>query len=187
MSELEKNVTPEDHARICEHYQYRWKLDAKLLACASCGMKSYAMGNRALDGEVALLPLVNYTKVRAALSLLFMLQLEQKVLALSHILYLNRQHHLRFRSNPDQDKYLYLVLETIVTTLLQDLHQKLQAAQLDSEEINNDEALLKFPVLFANYSQMIADEITAMYKQMQQLVIVFADVSAAKRVTETVR
>ncbi|EFX77268.1 hypothetical protein DAPPUDRAFT_321531 [Daphnia pulex] len=36
-------------------------------------------------------------------------------------------------------------------------------------------------------SQMIADEITAMYKQMQQLAIVFADVSAAKRVTKTVR
>jgi hypothetical protein len=32
------------------------------------------------------------------------------------------------------------------TTLLQDLHQKLQAAQLDLEEINNDEALLEFPV-----------------------------------------
>ncbi|EFX62065.1 hypothetical protein DAPPUDRAFT_271084 [Daphnia pulex] len=178
------------------------------------------LNHRALDGEVALLPLVNNTKVRAALSLLFMLQLEQKVLALSHFLYLNRQHHLRFRSNPDQDKYLYLVLETIVTTLLQDLHQKLQAAQLDLEEINNDEALLEFPVtvvptlpsliqLIKPYyqlcarcpqvlrksrrpfrkldSQMIADEITAMYKQMQQLAIVFADVSAAKRVTKTVR
>jgi dynein heavy chain len=36
-------------------------------------------------------------------------------------------------------------------------------------------------------SQMIADEITAMYKQMQQLAVVFADVSAAKRVTDTVR
>ncbi len=34
---------------------------------------------------------------------------------------------------------------------------------------------------------MIADEITTMYWQMQQLAIVFADVSAAKRVTETVR
>jgi hypothetical protein len=39
-----------------------------------------------------------------------------------------------------------LVLETIVTTLLQDLHQKLQAAQLDLEAINNNEALLEFPV-----------------------------------------
>jgi hypothetical protein len=26
MSELEKNVTPEVHARIYEHYQYRWNL-----------------------------------------------------------------------------------------------------------------------------------------------------------------
>jgi len=34
----------------------------------------------------------------------------------------------------------------ISTTLLQDLHQKLQAAQLELEEINNDEALLEWPV-----------------------------------------
>lgn len=34
---------------------------------------------------------------------------------------------------------------------------------------------------------MIASEINAMYKQMQQLAIVFADVTAAKRVTDTVR
>lgn len=36
-------------------------------------------------------------------------------------------------------------------------------------------------------SQMIANEINAMYKQMQQLAIVFADVTAAKRVADTVR
>jgi hypothetical protein len=34
---------------------------------------------------------------------------------------------------------------------------------------------------------MIADEINAMSQQMKQLAIVFADVSAAKRVTDTVR
>lgn len=32
------------------------------------------------------------------------------------------------------------------TTLLQDLHQKLQAAQFELEEINNDEALLEWSV-----------------------------------------
>jgi hypothetical protein len=46
MSELEKNVTLEDHACIYEHYQYRWNLDAKFLAFASCGMKNYAMGSK---------------------------------------------------------------------------------------------------------------------------------------------
>jgi dynein heavy chain len=34
---------------------------------------------------------------------------------------------------------------------------------------------------------MITDEINAMYKQMPQLAIVFADVTAAKRVADTVR
>ncbi|EFX65497.1 hypothetical protein DAPPUDRAFT_333133 [Daphnia pulex] len=89
-------------------------------------------------------------------------------------------------------------MKNSTTLLQQDLHQQLQAALLDLEEINNDEALLEFPfqkshdVWFLGPfskldSQMIADEITAMYKQMQQLAIVFADVSAAKRVTETIR
>lgn len=44
MTELCNNVTTADHGRIFEEFQHHWNLTADLVACASCGMKSYQTG-----------------------------------------------------------------------------------------------------------------------------------------------
>jgi hypothetical protein len=44
IAELSKNVTLTDYGRIFQEFQNHWNLTADLVACASCGMKSYQMG-----------------------------------------------------------------------------------------------------------------------------------------------
>ena len=44
ITELSKNVTLTDYGRIFQEFQNHWNLTADLVACASCGMKSYKMG-----------------------------------------------------------------------------------------------------------------------------------------------
>ena len=44
-SEIQQNVTEEDSGRIVDDFLQRFHLDASLLACGSCGQKTYNMGN----------------------------------------------------------------------------------------------------------------------------------------------
>jgi hypothetical protein len=44
INEVNQNVTEDDMSRIVEEFLQSWNIEAKLFACASCGMKAFEMG-----------------------------------------------------------------------------------------------------------------------------------------------